>query len=126
VAQLSQAREVVPFHPSLNDLAVPNTIDCDVFRIHDPASRWVQIHRTALSSAEMVPHGNLIAFSKYVEDYFLGVRKDLKFAAKKHHEIRAASDGRVASGNTVPHKVCRDKIRDAGTEYTPSRRLCRQ
>ena len=44
----------------------------------------------------MVPHGNLLAFSKYVEDYFLGVRKDLKFAAKKLHEIGAASDRRVA------------------------------
>ncbi len=37
VAQLSQACKVVPFRPGLNDLAVPNTIDCDVFCIHNLA-----------------------------------------------------------------------------------------
>jgi len=44
----------------------------------------------------MVPHRNLLTFSKYVEDCFLGVRKGLKFAVKKHHKIGAASDRRVA------------------------------
>jgi hypothetical protein len=43
VAQLSQACEIVPFRPSLNDLAVPNTIDCDVFRIHGLAGRCDQL-----------------------------------------------------------------------------------
>jgi hypothetical protein len=34
VAQLSQACEVIPFGPSLKDLAIPDTIDCDVLGIH--------------------------------------------------------------------------------------------
>jgi len=57
----------------------------------------------------MVPHRNLLTFSKYVEDCFLGVRKGLKFALKKHHKIAAASDGRVASGNAASHKLRRNK-----------------
>jgi hypothetical protein len=57
----------------------------------------------------MVPHRNLLAFSKYVEDCFLGIRKGLKFAVKKHQKIGAASYGRVASGNAVSHKLRRNK-----------------
>jgi hypothetical protein len=63
----------------------------------------------------MVPHGNLLAFSKYVEDGFLRVWKGLKFAAKIHHKVGAASDGQIASGNAVSHKLRRNK----GIEPSP-------
>ena len=109
VAQLSQACEVVPFGPSLKDLAIPNTIDCNVFGIHGLTAWQVRTQRTVLNSTEMVPHGNFFVFSKYVEDCFLGVWECLIFAAKKPHEVHAASDGGFTGGNTVPHKVRRDK-----------------
>jgi hypothetical protein len=33
----------------------------------------------------------------------------LIFAAKKPHEVPATSDGGFTGGNTVPHKIRRDK-----------------
>ena len=109
MAQLSQSCEVVPFDPNLKDLPIPNTIDCNVFGIHGLAAGRVRTHRTVLNSTEMVSHGNFFAFRKYVEDYFLGVWKCLIFAAKKTHEVRAASDGRFTGSYAVPHEVRRDQ-----------------
>jgi len=115
VAQLSQACEVIPFGPSLKDLAIPDTIDCDVLGIHGLPGRQIRTHRTALRSAEMVPHRDFFALSKYIEDCFLGVGKRLVFAAKKTQKVRAASHGGFTCGNAVPHKVRRDK----GIEPSP-------
>ena len=109
VAQLSQAGEVIPFGPSLKDLAIPDTIDCDVLGIHGLPGRQIRTHGTLLGSAELVPHGDFFAFSKYIEDCFLGVWKRFVFAAKKIHEVRPASDGVFTCGNAVPHEVRRDK-----------------
>jgi hypothetical protein len=53
--------------------------------------------------------GELGAGCKYVEDCFLGVWECLIFTAKKPHEVHTASDGGFTGGNTVPHKVRREK-----------------
>ena len=108
VAQLSQTCKVIPLDPSLHDLAILNTIDCDVFSIHGFAGGEVRTHRSVLGSTEIVLHRDFFRFSKYVEDYFLGVRKNLKFAAKKFYEICAAPDRRITGGNTVAHEVLGD------------------
>lgn len=55
-----------------------------------------------------MPHRDFFRFSKYVEDYFLGVRKNLKFASKKFYEICAAPDRGITGGNTVAHEVRSD------------------
>jgi hypothetical protein len=108
VAQLSQACKVIPLDPSLRDLAISNTVDCDVFSIHGFAGGEVRTHRTVLGSAEIVPHCDFFRFRKYVEDNFLSVRKNLKFASKKFYKIYAASDRGIAGGNTVAHEVLSD------------------
>jgi hypothetical protein len=78
---------------SLHDLAISNTIDCDIFSIHTLSGREARTHRTVLESAEIVPHCDFFRFRKYVEDYFLRVRKNLKFASKKSYKICAAPTG---------------------------------
>jgi hypothetical protein len=108
VAQLSQACKVIPLDPSLHDLAISNTIDCDVFSIHGFAGGEVRTHRSVLGSTEIVPHRDFFRFRKYVEDYFLGVWKNLKFASKKFHEICAAPDRGITGGKTVALEVLSD------------------
>jgi hypothetical protein len=93
---------------SLHDLAILNTIHCDVFSIHGFAGGAERTHRSMLGSTEMVPHRDFFRFSKYVEDCFLGVRKNLKFSATKFYEICAAPDRRITGGNTVAHEVLGD------------------
>jgi hypothetical protein len=90
------------------DLAISNTVDCDVFSIHGFAGGEVRTHRTVLGSTEIVPHRDFFRFRKYVEDYFLGVRKNLKFASQKFYEICAALDRGITGGNTVAHEVLSD------------------
>jgi hypothetical protein len=65
-------------------------------------------HRTVLGSAEIVSHRDFFRCRKYVEDYFLGVRKNLKFASEGFYEICAAPDRGITGGNTVAHEVLSD------------------
>ena len=109
MTQLPQSREVVPFGPNLKDLPIPNTIDGNVFGTHGLAAGRVRTHSAELNSMEMVPHSNLLTFRKHVEDSFLGVWKCLVFAAKKTHEVRAASDGRITGSYAVSYEVRRDQ-----------------
>lgn len=73
MTQLSQVCEVVPFDPSLKDLAVANTIDRNILGIYGIAIGRIRTHRTALGSAEMVSYGNFFTFSKGVSNRFLAV-----------------------------------------------------
>jgi hypothetical protein len=70
--------------------------------IHGFAGGQVRTYQTVLGSTKMMAHGDFFAFSKYVQDHFLSVRKCLKFVAKKPHEVRAASDRGFTGSNTGP------------------------
>jgi hypothetical protein len=52
MAELDQARQVVPLGPRLHDLALLHLADSDVIRLHRPSGRRVRPHRSLLSPSE--------------------------------------------------------------------------